>query len=379
MSLTTGNAVQEPYNGFEQGPIRPPSESNSLLIRVTRNCPWNRCTFCGLYKGERFSRRPVAHVLRDIDTVRGFVESLQSGADISPHGLDWNEQMAFYAARNWLMGGAKSVFLQDSNSLIVKPQDLVCILEYLRAAFPHIERITSYARSHTIARISEADLVAIADSGLNRIHIGLESGSDAVLARVKKGADSDVHTVAGLRVKKAGIELSEYYMPGLGGRELSEEHARESASVLNRINPDFIRIRTLALPGQLELAREQARGQFVKLGDRETARELRLFLQSLSGITSRIKSDHILNLFEEIDGRLPEDQARMLSVIDRFLNLPPEEQALYQVGRRTGVFHHLSDLHQPSLRNQALHFMEQWMVTPENVDQICDHLMQRFI
>ena len=216
MSLTTGNAVQEPYNGFEQGPIRPPSESNSLLIRVTRNCPWNRCTFCGLYKGQPFSRRPVAHVLRDIDTVRGFVESLQSGADISPHGLDWNEQMAFYAARNWLMGGAKSVFLQDSNSLIIKPQDLVCILEYLRAAFPHIERITSYARSHTIARISDADLAAIADSGLNRIHIGLESGSDAVLARVKKGADSKVHTVAGLRVKKAGIELSEYYMPGLG-------------------------------------------------------------------------------------------------------------------------------------------------------------------
>jgi len=379
LSLGTCNRAEEEYAGFEQGPIRPPSESNSLLIRVTRNCPWNKCSFCGLYKGERFSRRPVAHVLRDIDTVMGFVEGLQSGASVSSQDLDWNEQMAFYAARNWLMGGAQSVFLQDSNSLVINPRDLVTILAYLRQAFPGIERVTSYARSQTIARMAETDLAAIAAAGLNRMHIGLESGCDAVLARVKKGANSEVHVAAGVKVRKAGIELSEYYMPGLGGRELSKAHALESASVLNRINPDFIRIRTLALPEQLELARERACGRFVKLGDLETARELRLFLQSLSGITSRIKSDHILNLFEEIDGRLPDDQARMLAVIDSFLNLDPEEQALYQIGRRTGVFRRLSDLRHPGLRSQALHFMEQWMVTPENVDQVCDQLMQRFI
>ncbi|MDD2464663.1 MAG: radical SAM protein [Desulfobulbus sp.] len=369
----------EPYNGFEQGPIRPPSESNSLLIRVTRNCPWNRCTFCGLYKGEPFSRRPVAHVLHDIDTLRQCMHSLQHDAQVLPQELDWSEQGAFYAARNWLMGGAKSVFLQDSNSLIIKPQDMVTILTALRSAFPQIERITSYARSHTIARMAETDLAAIAAAGLNRIHIGLESGSDAVLAKVKKGADSAIHVAAGVKVRKVGIELSEYYMPGLGGRELSEEHARESAAVFNRINPDFIRIRTLALPEQLELAKEEACGRFVKLGDRETAQELRLFLQSLSGITSRIKSDHILNLFEEIDGRFPDDQARMLAVIDRFLNLDPEEQALYQIGRRSGVFRQLSDLEHPSRRNQALQYCKQWMVTPENVDQICAQLMQRFI
>jgi len=369
----------EPYSGFEQGPIRPPSESNSLLIRVTRNCPWNRCTFCGLYKGEQFSRRPVAHVQRDIDLVKRFVDALQRTGSVSPQGLDWNEQMALYAARNWLMGGATSVFLQDSNSLIIKPQDLVSILAYLRSLFPQIERITSYARSHTIARMDDADLAVIAAAGLNRIHIGLESGCDAVLARVKKGADAKVHLRAGLKVRGAGIELSEYYMPGLGGRELSTQHATESAAVLNRINPDFIRIRTLALPEQLELSQEQAQGRFSKLGDRETAIELRLFLQSLEGITSRIKSDHILNLFEEIDGRLPEDKPQMLSVIDRFLDLDPEEQVLYQIGRRTGVFRQLSDLLHPSLRRQALGYVEQWMVSPENVDQVCDQLMKGFI
>jgi hypothetical protein len=370
----------EPYGGFEQGPIRPPSESGSLLIRVTRNCPWNRCTFCGLYKGASFSRRPVAHVLRDIETLRRCVEALQNGAaPATVAGLDPGEQMAWHAARNWLMAGGTSVFLQDSNSLIIKPPDLVTILAALRHSFPRIERITSYARSQTIARMTEADLTAIAAAGLNRIHIGLESGSNAVLARVRKGADSEIHVKAGLKVRAAGIELSEYYMPGLGGRELSTEHALASAEVLSRINPEYIRIRTLALPDHLELAREQAAGRFVKLGDRETAEELHLFLGSLTGITSRIRSDHILNLFEEINGTLPDDQSRMLGVIERFLALPAEEQMLYQIGRRTGLFRQLADLRHPRLREQALGYVERWMVTPETVDQLCDQLMQRFI
>lgn len=373
-----------PYGGFEQGPIRPPSESGSLLIRVTRNCPWNRCTFCGLYKGEPFSQRPVAHVLRDIDTVRHYVELLQqrpapsSGAGIpSPPGV--RDQMAWHAARNWLQAGGKSVFLQDSNSLIVKPDHLVTILQHLKAAFPGIERITSYARSQTVARISDQDLGRIASAGLNRIHIGLESGCDLILDRIKKGADKQTHILAGRKVKQAGIELSEYYMPGLGGRGLSRQHALESADALNRINPDFIRLRTLALPDTIELARESASGAFEKMGDREVAEELLLFLQSLAGITSRVKSDHILNLFEEVDGVLPDDRESMMAVIRDFLAMDPEQQVLYQIGRRTGIFRRLADCRDPRLRRQALAYVEQWMVTPENVDQICDQLMQQFI
>jgi hypothetical protein len=378
----------EPYQGFEQGPIRPPSESGSLLIRITRNCPWNRCTFCGLYKGELFSRRPVAHILRDIDTLRRYVDLLQEHTSGSDKGssmvplvgeMSWSEQMALSAARNWLLAGARSVFLQDSNSLIVKPDDLVTILRHLKNTFPTIARITSYARSQTIAKISDQDLARIAAAGLNRIHIGLESGCDAVLARIKKGADKQTHILAGHKVKQAGIELSEYFMPGLGGRDLSRAHALESADALNRINPDFIRLRTLAIPETIELHRELAAGRFKKMGDRETAEELLLFLQSLSGITSRVKSDHILNLFEEIDGVLPEDKQRMTAVIQRFLAMAPEEQVLYQIGRRTGIFHGLADCRDPWLRQQALQYVEQFMATPETVDRICDELMRRFI
>lgn len=379
---TTG----EPYLGVEQGPIRPPSESDSLFIRVTRNCPWNRCTFCGLYKGERFSQRPVHHVLRDIDAIRRWMDVLRrhgtgggAGGPVpgpNPAANDWS---ALHAARTWLAAGARSVFLQDSNSLIVKPDHLIAILTHLRASFPTIERITSYARSRTIARIDEADLVRIAAAGLNRVHIGLESGCDAVLTRVAKGADQATHVAAGRKVKAAGIELSEYFMPGLGGRALSRQHALDSAEALNRIDPDFIRLRTLALPAGLPLAREQAEGSFDPLGDLEIAEELLLFLQALAGITSRITSDHILNLFEEIDGVLPDDRDRMTAVIHRFLAMAPEEQVLYRIGRRTGLFRRLDDCRDPLLRRQAQGHVERWSATPANVDAICAELSKRFI
>ncbi|MBM9537077.1 radical SAM protein [Desulfobulbus alkaliphilus] len=375
---------REVYQGFEQGPIRPPSESGSLLIRVTRNCPWNRCTFCGLYKGEVFSRRPVAHVCRDIDTVARCVAELQRQGDEGGGAgggasLRDSEPMAWYAARNWLLAGGRSVFLQDSNSLIIKPDELVAILAHLRATFPGIERITSYARSQTVARISDADLGRIAAAGLNRIHIGMESGADEVLAQVRKGADRQAHIDAGRKVVAAGIELSEYYMPGLGGRRLSREHALGSAEVLNQINPHFIRLRTLAIPSTIDLAGEVASGAFEQLGDRETAEELLLFLENLSGITSRVKSDHILNLFEEVDGVLPTDRERMLAVVREFLDMAPEEQVLYQIGRRTGLFRRLADRHDPSLRRQAREYVDHWQVTPANVDRIVGQLMQRFI
>lgn len=370
----------EPYTGFEQGPIRPPSESDSLLIRVTRNCPWNRCTFCGLYKGERFSRRPVEHVLRDLDIVHRYYTALErGGATVAGITIQPGEEMAYSAARNWLLAGGQSVFIQDSNSLIVNPDDLVAILSQLKRLFPSIQRITSYARSQTIAKMDDDQLRRVAAAGLNRIHIGLESGCDQVLEYVKKGAEKQTHILAGQKVKRAGIQLSEYYMPGLGGQARSREHARESADALNQINPDFIRLRTLALPRVLALAQEAMAGRFEPLGDVAVAEELLLFLESLNGITSQVKSDHILNLFEEIDGTLPQDKEAMLAVIRRFLAWDPQEQVLYQIGRRCGVFRQLDDCAEPVRRRRALHYVEQLGANPDTVDRIVAELVQRFI
>ena len=374
-----------PYNGFEQGPIRPPSEAESLLIRITRNCPWNRCTFCPVYKGEQFSLRPVEHVLNDIDTVKSYVDAIvaakRSGTryygDFIKGGVE--DEVALHAAYHFVAGGMKSIFLQDGNSLIIKPEQIITILRHLQLCFPMVERITSYARSHTIARISDEHLESMAKAGLNRIHIGMESGSDKVLKMVKKGVDKDTQVRAGQKVKRAGIELSEYFMPGLGGSALSREHALESADALNQINPDFIRLRSLALPVAAPLTAQFEAGDFAKMGEVATARELLLFLESLQGITSKVRSDHVLNLFSEVNGTLPADQQQMTDPLRRFLDLEPREQMLFCIGRRTHRFSRLEDLNKPELRDPVERMCDEHGATSDNMDQIIQSIMQRFI
>lgn len=378
------------YKGFEQGPIRPPSEARSLLIRVTRNCPWNRCTFCPVYKGAQFSLRPVEHVLLDIDSVAGHLATLFRLAQ-DPEGLTHKavtetveslgpgERPVFLAALNWYTEGMESVFIQDANSLILPPDDLITVLKHIRKRFPWVKRITSYARSHTVARIPDEKLTAMAEAGLNRIHIGMESGSDKVLEKVRKGSTKAQHVKAGQKVKRAGMELSEYVMPGLGGVALSRDHALETADALNRINPDFIRLRSLAVPPGAPLYQEYSAGDFQILPDVEVARETLLFLESLDGISSKIKSDHILNLFEEIEGTLPDDKEAMTGVVRRFLDMPPDKRTLYQVGRRVGLFRSLDDLNNPEAASRAKDVVKRLHVTPENVDSKLYELLQRFI
>ena len=388
--MKTKRKTTEKYQGFEQGPIRPPSEAESLLVRVTRNCPWNRCTFCPVYKDTRFSIRPKDHVIKDIDSVYRSVKIIQKTAreegrvplaeirKTAGNG-DNLDPRAFNAALNWVSGGMRSVFIQDANSLIIDPSDFVEILTHLKMRFPWIERITSYARSHTIARISDDNLKAIRNAGLNRIHIGLESGSDKVLKMTKKGVFKETHIKAGLKVKKAGMELSEYVMPGLGGKAYSNEHALETADALNQINPDFIRLRTLAIPNSVALYDDYETGRFEKCTDLMMAKEVLLFIESLNGITSVVKSDHILNLFQNLEGKLPEDKESMLEIVRRFLAMTPDRQCVYQVGRRLGFFSRLSDMENPRRLERAEKACRQFGITPENVDEVIDELMKRFI
>ena len=379
------------YQGFEQGPIRPPSEAHSLLVRATRNCPWNRCTFCPVYKGTKFSRRSVEQVKRDIDAVHQHVEALREAAD--RNGRLSREQLAaivgqvqpqdapaFNAALDWfVVGRMKSVFLQDANSLVVKTPELVEILTHLKKRFPAVKRVTSYARAQTIAIKKDDELQAVAEAGLDRVHIGMESGSNEVLEMVRKGVTKEQHIIAGLKVKRAGMELSEYVMPGLGGRRLSEVHARRTADALNQINPDFIRIRTLAIPATAPLAEDYQAGRFDKCTDLEMAGELLTLIENLDGITSTVVSDHILNLFQEVRGRLPRDKEQMLNVVRTFLDLDSQEQRLYQVGRRAGIFACVSHMQVPHRRAEAQAICDRLNITPENVDQIADRMVTRYI
>lgn len=300
--------------GYEQGPIRPPSESSSLLVRVSRNCPWNRCAFCSVYTDERFSLRGVEEVLADLDALRAI------------HG-----------------DRPRTVFLQDANPLLTKPDDLVRILEGIRARFPQVQRVTAYARAHTLARRSPDDLRRLRAAGLDRLHVGLESGCDAVLALVRKGATRVDQIEGGLRAKAAGFELSLYVMPGLGGRALSDAHADDTASALVAIQPDFVRLRTTAVVPGTPLAALQDEGRFVPVGEVGLVREIRRLLAGLEGVATRIESDHVLNLLMELRGDLPAERDRLLAVCDTFLGLPDEEQRAFVLARRLGWFGRLAD------------------------------------
>ncbi len=343
---------------FEQGPIRPPSEANSLLLRLTRNCPWNKCAFCRTYKGKQFSRRSVQDIMEDIDKVVEISRQVRDISNEQGYGGAVNRDVlaSIYQSRghqlfhvaSWLYHGGKNVFFQDANSLIIKTEDLLGIIRYLKERLPQVERITSYARSITILRKNTAELAELGRAGLSRIHVGLESGSDEVLNFINKGVTARQHIEAGIRVKEAGISLSEYVILGMGGERWAREHPLETARVLNAINPDFIRLRSLTTVKGTPLHEKLIKGEFTEQSEEAVVREERLLIENLNGIQSNIVSDHSLNLLENVNGRLPADKSAMLNVIDRFLNLSDGKKQNFVLGKRWGMYRVLDDMNDPS-------------------------------
>ena len=377
---------------FEQGPIRPPNEAQSLLIRVTRNCSWNQCLFCPVYKGREFSRRGVEEVKEDIRTIKRIKEDLTSLSQGLGAGGEVNDLVIghvfhhpeySHAYRNvaaWLYYGEYNVFLQDANNLVLGTKELKEILEFLRQEMAPVNRITTYARSKTVNRKSLEELKTLRLAGLDRVHIGLESGSDAVLELMKKGVTASEHIEAGQKVKAAGISLSEYIMPGLGGKELWREHALETARVLNAIDPDFIRIRSLRVPSRVPLYARVAEGSFVPLTDNEAAEELRLLVDHLEGITSTVTSDHIMNLLEDVSGTLPQDKGKMLAAIDAFRFLSAEDKLIYRFGRRGGAYRSVKDMKDLVLRNKIERAVEEVRAShPEGVDSFLNALVDQSV
>jgi len=343
---------------FEMGPIRPPSEAYSILLRVTRNCPWNKCAFCPVYKGEKFSLRTVEEIKADIDSMFAIAEKVYSKIQYTDYKITPEiissllaEGISHYHLQQmifWMHYGMKSLFLQDADAMVMKPKDLVEVLNYIRFRFPSIERITCYSRSKTLVSKSISDLKEIREAGLDRIHVGMESGSDDVLKLINKGVKAHEQIIAGQNVLSAGFELSEYYMPGIGGKALSEKNATETARVLNEINPSFIRIRTTTPVPGTPLADMMNRGEWIPLTEKEKVEEIRSMISLLDNITSYIQSDHVMNLIEDASGKMPDDKEFILSHFDKFLAMSEEDQECFIVARRTGSVRFLADYRKTS-------------------------------
>jgi len=270
-----------------EGPIyRPPSEADSLLIQATIGCPHNKCTFCMVYKnGPRYKVRDVKDIKADI---------LKASDIYGDH--------------------VRALFLPAGNTIAMKTGDLCDILKFANETFSNLERITVYGSSQYIHKKGPEGLKRLADAGLSRIHVGLESGDDIILKRIKKGTFSKEQIEAGRWVIEAGIELSLYVVLGIGGKDRTDAHARETARVLNEIVPDFIRLRTFVPKINTPLLAEVQTGTFQMLSPHEVLQETALLIKELHA-TSYLTSDHYTN-YINLEGKLPEEKNRLLDKIN---------------------------------------------------------------
>lgn len=341
---------------FRVGPIRPPSEANSLLLQVTAGCTWNKCKFCQLYKNSAFRAFSVDSIKEDIDTMAYYAEIvkkyLTKGFTFRSYSefdecktMTHNELNCFYMIFNWLAHGGENVFLQDGNSLALKAERVEEVLLYLREVFPHIKRITTYARAETLSKITLDQFKNLKAAGLDQIHSGYETGSDEVLKLINKGVTAEQEIAAGKTIKASGIKLSIYIMPGVGGKALSEANALGTARVIRGVDPDFVRIRTAVITRGSGLWEDYEKGSYELCGDTDKIKEIKLIIENTKGCTGQLVSgDHILNLLPNVNGNLNQNHKEMLAGVDEYLELPLLKQRVYQFFRRQGSVSQPSDL-----------------------------------
>ena len=336
---------------FEQGPIRPVDEADSLLIRTTRGCPWNRCTFCSLYDNYKFSLRPVDEIKKDI-----------------------------LAARNYFNGHPfETCFLQDGDNFVMGTKDLIEVLTALKQAFPSLKRISSYGRAQTMVKKSAQAIKDIHDAGLNKLYCGMESGSEKVLKLVKKGITQASIIQSAAMAKEAGMETTQFIIMGLGGKELSSDHALETAKVLNQTNPDQIRLLTIGVKEGSGLERQMAEGQFHLPGETEMISEQRLMLENLEGITSHYANHHGIDLLLEVKGQLPEDKEALLGILDRFLSMDKAGQIHFILGRRLGYYRRLYDMDNNLSRNFVQKQADKLMASGQDPEILFHDLRKKIV
>lgn len=286
---------------YEGSIYRPPSEASSLIVQATVGCSHNKCLFCTLYKDKRFRIRPLSEILQDLD-----------------------EAHRLYGP------SIERVFLADGDALIMKTADLITLFDRSRQLFPSLKRIGVYGSPQSILRKSGDDLAALKAAGLGIIYLGIESGSDTVLKRMEKGVTAEAMIDAGLQVKASGITLSGMVILGLGGKELSLEHARESAKVCSAIQPEYLSLLTLMIEDSSALIPLIRSGAFLEVSPEEALIELREMVSGLELEKTVLRSNHASN-YVSINGRLPKDKDRILKDIDRCLS---EKGIHYSTWRR---------------------------------------------
>ena len=271
--------------------FRPPSEADSLLLQATIGCSHNRCTFCAMYRDKQFRVRRLEDVLEDIAAAREY------------HGPD-----------------VRRVFLCDGNALILPTPHLLRILNALERAFPDLQRVGVYANARDLVSKSVDELQELVRHRLSLFYLGLESGSDAILRQIDKGATAD-EMIAGVRHgMAAGMKSSVIFLLGLGGRKLWQENAVESARAVSQMNPNYLSALTMTVVPGTPLARQLKSGEFELPEPAEFAAELKLFLEQVDVKATVFRSNHASN-YVPLDGRLPRDKERLVAELAEAIKL----------------------------------------------------------
>lgn len=271
--------------------IRPPSEARSYILQCTYGCSHNACTFCATYKGTRHRHRPMEEILEDIE-------------------------MASQA-----MPRTRRVFLADGDALERDTGELLGVLEGLDLAFPRLERVGVYANAADLLAKPPEELARLRRAKLGIFYLGLESGDDEVLKRVKKGATAEEMVEAVLKGREAGLEASVIVLLGLGGKAGSRRHAERSASVISLMQPDYISALTLMVIPGTPLHRQMTEGAFELPGPLGMLEELRTLVEGIEVPESVFRSNHASN-YLPLRGTLSRDRDSILRVIDGAMNDP---------------------------------------------------------
>lgn len=266
--------------------FRPPSEAYSLIVQVTYGCSHNTCAFCDMYREKRFALRPLQEILEDFDMARRSYREV------------------------------KRIFLADGDALVRKAADLEQILDRIRELFPECERVTCYASPSSLQIRTEEELRTLRQKGLTMVYMGLESGSDAVLTKMSKGHSAAEIVAAGQKARRCGLALSVTAISGLGGPELMESHAVETAKALNAMNPEYIGLLTLMVEEGTPLQQWVEEGSFQLLNTAQILRETELLVEHMDSPGSVFRMNHASN-YLILRGTLNQDKEAMLTEIHR--------------------------------------------------------------
>lgn len=275
--------------------FRPPSEAESFIIRVMHGCSHNRCAFCGMFKAVPLRVVPLEDVLAGIEADAG---------DLGPKFLPL----------------ITSLYLEGGDPLALPVSHLLRIIRHAREHFPALSRVACYATARSIMGRTTEELARLGQAGLRRVFVGLESGCEAVLARISKGCTRSDLLRASQKLTLAGIENDVSLMLGIGGPDLSQRHALETADLLNAITPVCVRIRTFVPTDGTPMGEDYRQGRFILMEPHAVLRELRLMVTHITG-SMQLLSEHWSN-FVMFDQRLPEGREALLGIIDQALLLP---------------------------------------------------------